>query len=272
MNFANKQFKIKIQGSTFSLSLDDSYIAKNVYKTDKYNPEIEGAHYHPIYEAFIIGGNAITFFSEGKKSEYKNGVLIVPPFIKHYAERLSDYRIMFSLKSAENLPNSLTFVPASKDIYMYAEKIEQNLLKKENLADEKAEALLKLIFCEIATTFLKKDKAYSTAKASYFEKIEKMLFDFHLDITLADVANELGLSKKQTSRIIKKNYNSSFAEMLRERRLDSAASLLINTNMTIAEIVERVNFPSESYFYNQFKKIYSKTPLEYRKSAIKNRI
>ena len=54
--------------------------------------------------------------------------------------------------------------------------------------------------------------------------------------------------------------------MLCERRLSVAASLLKNTDMSIAQIVEYINFPSESYFYARFKKAYGITPASYRKN------
>jgi len=108
------------------------------------------------------------------------------------------------------------------------------------------------------------------AFSNYLDKIENMLFDFQEDINLGTLAEKLGLSTRQTSRILRKNYNSTFSEMFCERRLDIAETLLRNTDMTVAEIVEYVNFPSESYFYARFKKRYKMTPTSYRETRLKN--
>lgn len=265
MNELSKIFKIKIGDKSLSVTLDGSFLAENIYKNANYEPKINGLHYHALYELFIIKDEGLTLFSENSEQTYKNCILIIPPFFKHYATRSNDHRIMISYKGENRQDTPLT-LKTNQNVNYYAEKIKENLFKQGNINNEITECFLKLIFCEIATeNNISRLESYTPKNESYFEKIEKILLDFGNDIKLEDVAKQLNLSKKQTARIIRKSYNTTFAEMLRERRLSAAAALLTNSDLSVSEIVERVNFPTESYFYNKFKEAYSKTPLNYRK-------
>lgn len=267
MDALSKIYKIKIGNKALSITLDNSYLAENIYIPDSYSVSTGEMHYHALYEMFLVGEDGITIFGEDYKKSFKNCILIVPPFFKHFTIRNTDHRITFSYKASKEVKAKPFALKLNDNINFYAEKIKDNLLKNGTLNEEKTECFLKLIFCEIANeNAINYDAKYTPKNESYLEKIEKVLLDFASNITLDNVAEELNLSKKQAARIIRKNYNATFAEMLRERRLSAAASLLANTDMTISEIVEQVNFPTECYFYNKFKEAYNMTPISYRKT------
>jgi AraC-like DNA-binding protein len=78
----------------------------------------------------------------------------------------------------------------------------------------------------------------------------------------------LGVCPRQASRIIKRNYGLTLAQLMEKKRLGIAKELLTATEMSISEIVEYVNFSSVSFFYCRFKKIYGITPAEYRKKHL----
>lgn len=270
MEIVSKSHKIKIGNKVLTLTLDNSYIAENAYMPSFYNPKINGTHYHALYELFIVGEEEVTICGEAYEESFKNCILVIPPLFKHYTIRKSGYQIKVACqRTTNNLETKPFGLKTNQNITTYAEKIAELLFKKSDINVEMAECFLKLILCEIALeNDIKKESSYTPKSESYFEQIEEVIFDTDIrsNITLGDVAERLNLSKKQTARIIRKNYNATFAEILRERRLTAAASLLINTDISISEIVERVNFPSESYFYNNFKKAYNITPLNYRKN------
>ena len=84
------------------------------------------------------------------------------------------------------------------------------------------------------------------------------------------MADKLGLSTRQTSRVIMKYYNSTLSELVTNQRLNVARHMLLSGEHSVSEIVEAVNFSSESYFYQQFKKKYGTTPRKYVKANRKN--
>ena len=158
-------------------------------------------------------------------------------------------------------------LPLNSCVIGYAQTIEKYFFDMGEYSEEVIELLLKLILLEALSAQSKGTKSNTIRNDSYLVKLEDILFDYQNDINLGIVAREFGLSTKQTSRIIRKNYGTTLSDMVRRKRLDVACALLKNTDMAISEIVTHINFPSVSVFYGQFKKTYGVTPLHYRKEA-----
>lgn len=82
----------------------------------------------------------------------------------------------------------------------------------------------------------------------------------------ADLANLLHVSQRQLTRIIRQLYNMSFREKVNEMRLQNAMDLLISTDLSVAEIAERLGYSSASNFSIFVKKQSGKTPSQIRNS------
>ncbi len=87
---------------------------------------------------------------------------------------------------------------------------------------------------------------------------------------LKDLSEKLHLSPQQTERLVKKLYGQSFREYLNFFKMRYAADLLLNTQMTSAEISSELGYSYPHSFLTAFKKQYGKTPLAYRKENSKN--
>ena len=83
-----------------------------------------------------------------------------------------------------------------------------------------------------------------------------------------DLAKELGFSRSQLLRKIKKTTGSSVNQFIREIRLKEAAKLLLNADFTASEVAYRVGFSSPSYFTKCFLEFYGVTPGEFKKSEV----
>ena len=94
--------------------------------------------------------------------------------------------------------------------------------------------------------------------------LEQMRARMEEDITLEGLAKEFGYSPYYLSKKFKKETGQSFKDCLKELRLERAKFLLKNTNTTILEISERLQFCSQSYFADSFRKEYGISPTEYR--------
>lgn len=277
MENISKIFKIKIKNVIVSVAMDGSYVADNIYNKKFYNT-LNGKHYHAWNEIFIADSEPILLYYKNKDNSFSNCILSIPPFVEHCTIRSSGYRITFSYKCIGSSQKQCFLdklfpsiepasVPCTPNIMKCAKEIEKIFFENNEYGDELIEAYLKIIFCELALMCKQGEKTEKfKSDDSYLDQIENVLFDFQSDINLSTLAEKMKLSAKQVSRIIRKNYNSTFSEMLCERRLNVAAELLANTDMTIADIVEYVNFPSERYFYARFKKLYNITPSVYRKN------
>ena len=59
-------------------------------------------------------------------------------------------------------------------------------------------------------------------------------------------------------------YGTTLSKLIADRKTSAAAMLLKNTDESVSEIIRKLNFGTECYFYSLFKKKYACTPLAYR--------
>lgn len=78
------------------------------------------------------------------------------------------------------------------------------------------------------------------------------------------LASELGVSRRQLERILRKTCGQSYRQRLTEVRMETACGLLLGTGLTVREISERVGYSSPSSFTVCFRRRKGMTPREYR--------
>lgn len=96
-------------------------------------------------------------------------------------------------------------------------------------------------------------RALEYTKSHYMEKVK-----------VDDLAAYLSISEGHFSRIFKQQMGYSFTKYLNQYRMDRAEEMLMNTNMKVYEIAERVGISDYGYFVQVFRKFKGKTPLEIR--------
>lgn len=87
--------------------------------------------------------------------------------------------------------------------------------------------------------------------AKAFLCIQKM---YPQDISLEDVAQQVGISPFYLSRLLKQELNETFVEILTKVRIGEALILLQDPKKTIRQIGEEVGYSNTTYFYKVFKK------------------
>ena len=78
------------------------------------------------------------------------------------------------------------------------------------------------------------------------------------------IAEKFGVSAAYVSSSVKELTGKTFKELLMEKRLTKAASMLKNTKLSVNSIIFAVGYENTSYFYRIFYEKYGKTPKEYR--------
>ena len=78
-------------------------------------------------------------------------------------------------------------------------------------------------------------------------------------------SERLQFSPRQTQRLLKNYYGSTFRQKKQEARLSAAVAMLQDSRRHIAEISEALDFSSPEHFSNAFKKAYGMSPSRYRK-------
>ena len=98
-------------------------------------------------------------------------------------------------------------------------------------------------------------RARDLADARYFEPLE-----------VGDLARAAGLSRAHFSREFRRAFGVSPHAYLLTRRLERAAALLRVSDRSVAEICMSVGLQSVGSFTTSFRRMFGKTPTEYRSS------
>jgi AraC-like DNA-binding protein len=78
-------------------------------------------------------------------------------------------------------------------------------------------------------------------------------------------ADKLCLTPKHLSKVVKENSGTSASDWIDNHVALEAKALLKSTNMTIQQISEELNFPSQSFFGKYFKRVVGVAPKEYKR-------
>ena len=89
--------------------------------------------------------------------------------------------------------------------------------------------------------------------------------EVHLEekLSLSVLAQQTGYTENYLSKKFKREMASTPIEYIRNQRLEHAALLLKTTQDDVQNISERLQFCSQSYFADHFRKRFRVTPTEY---------
>ncbi|TKG94190.1 helix-turn-helix domain-containing protein [Puteibacter caeruleilacunae] len=82
--------------------------------------------------------------------------------------------------------------------------------------------------------------------------------------SVAQFAEEMAFSKTKLYNYSKEHIGKSPIEYVRDLRIQRAGELLVDTELSVLEIMDMVGFESKPYFYKCFKHKYELTPVAYR--------
>ena len=170
------------------------------------------------------------------------------------------------------------FIPASKtlspDILKAANKplnnpaLEKQRANLPQLKPETRKAVFawgSLISMHIGNLIkLSSDSAYaeSTSRA---EKIKAFIDSrFKEQLSLGDLAKALLLCESRTSQLLQEYFGKSFPELLTERRMKHAQSLLSNSMFSVEVVAGNCGYSDPAYFHRVFKKHNGMTPTQFR--------
>lgn len=94
--------------------------------------------------------------------------------------------------------------------------------------------------------------------------------DYRKELSLKDISKDLFINPVYLGQLIKKETNSTFAELLNKQRIKAAQQLLLSTNDSIEDICYTVGYSNVGYFYKVFRKLCGKSPKAYRKQVEMN--
>ena len=88
--------------------------------------------------------------------------------------------------------------------------------------------------------------------------------NYSKDISIQDVANDIGYDYHYLSNLLKKHLNTTFRAVLNEYRISHAKYLLTSSNNSVSEISRECGYDSICSFNRNFRQLTGTTPSEYR--------
>ena len=90
----------------------------------------------------------------------------------------------------------------------------------------------------------------------------------HMDrrVTIEELAHRYLINPTTLKTVFKEVYGSSLAAHMKELRMERAAALLRETDLSVAEIAGQVGYESQSKFTAAFKEQFGQLPKEYRRN------
>lgn len=152
--------------------------------------------------------------------------------------------------------------------YIWSLREQSNLITKISKCNESKVAKKYHLKDNTIIDELEENKASTGVRAVEQAKIY-IKENFNRNITLREVSDEVYLSQNYFSELFKKEIGEGFYEYLSKYRIKRAKEMLLNSNMKIYEIANRVGYKDSITFCRVFKKITGTTPNNYRNDKIK---
>ncbi len=108
---------------------------------------------------------------------------------------------------------------------------------------------------------------YSPQQLETIRQVHDLLTE-NLDrrFTIEELSRRFLINPSSLKEMFKGVYGKSLAAHIKEHRMELAARLLSETELSIAEIAERVGYESQSKFSAEFRKTYGRLPSEHRRN------
>jgi AraC-like DNA-binding protein len=89
--------------------------------------------------------------------------------------------------------------------------------------------------------------------------------DFRGQLSLDDVAREVGRSPRHLSRLVRQLTGATVLHLIDERRMEEARRLLLESAHTVETISDRVGYQDTGYFRKRFRRAHGNSPAEWRR-------
>ncbi len=239
------------------------------------------AHSHAEYELFVIEGGILTLDTPAGPLRFSAGELaLVPPHLLHTISLSDEAAVYGSCHFRLSRP---TGGRALRGVWHRLERMlptgcvlrsapPPGTARRLALALEEGGlhpllALFELLLSLSESEAQKEPEREETRREAdlLYELNEVIGGRFMEPLTAAEVASLLFVSERKLSRLVQRHYGRSFHQILREKRIATAKSLLGTTDLSVEEIAGTVGYSSKVSLYTEFKKQYGTSPARYRR-------
>lgn len=278
---------------TFSIGKYMITILKFTYECQTWNTPSH-SHSSNSYELhYIPQGKGTLISSQKSYSLYPNVLYTTGPHIEHQqypdpADPTYEYCIYLRIEEThakqrkkntdhENIMDLFLNYPFwygtdHADLPVTLEQIHQEIFDPKPAAALMLEALFIQFMVKVLRNYKPASKAAITSIPIPLIKAYILIEDSFLleydTITLEELSHRLGLSTRQTSRILFDRYGQNFVQKRTEARMAAAVTFLKENKLSISEIASRLGYSCPSHFHAAFKKYYQMTTTEYKNRCL----
>ena len=248
-------------------------------------------HTHVSSEFFVCERGEITIkIPTGNIVLQSGDCAIIPPGIRHYRSKIDSppdsvgYTVSFlchkrNVREGEDLYKMIAPFVSGRQIVIFRNRPEicesvARIVRKTN--NNNVLTVMSMVELLIKVSELPYHKVEpienETATEPQSNDIQRMMkldqlinVFFMRDLTVEEVASHLYISSRQLDRIVRKRYGKTLHCVIIDKRIDTAAEMLLSTDMTVDNIGVAVGFGSKAGFYREFSKRHEMTPAEFRR-------
>ena len=278
---------------TFSIGQYQIHILKFTYECQTWNTP---SHMHSSnsYEIHYIPKGKGTLISNQCSYElYPNILYTTGPHVEHQQYSDSDdptFEYCIYLEIAESHNSSHKGTTRQKHImdtflrypFWYGKDCADLPITLEQIHAEfsnpgpAASIMLQALFMQFLVKILRNYEPATNAAITYipiplikaYILIEDSFLLEYNTITLEELANRLGLSTRQTRRILFDQYGQNFLQKRTEARMCAAVTLLKENKYSLSEIASKLGYSCPNHFHTAFKKYYHMTATEYKRTVL----
>lgn len=225
------------------------------------------SHSHEYYHLLCICSGQMEFTAGGAQHLLRGGdVIIVPRDTEHsfrncFASEVIYYEIKFSVLSAaltQYLCASPLCLHGDAFAYSLTEHVAQEYLRCRARRDESAAgALSTLLYHVTSDSRLVREGEPEIIDTADYTPLTKKVIDFltanyHLPLTLDDVAADAGVSKNYLCNAFKRSTGVTILECLNVIRIRKAAELIVYSDLSLAQVAKMCGYVSASHFNRVF--------------------
>lgn len=239
------------------------------------------AHSHPYYHMFFVQTGVSNFVVNNKEYVLQAGqTLLVPRQVEHSYSNKQDatmeyLEIKFTLSQETKDTQFLStepFITENPLAGMLFTQILKEYSDLEGLADKAAASYLDSIL-HILTEKQRysKQRQYRFIDASSYNPLSQSIIrylekHFAQDLTLDELAEELGYNKSYLCVAFKKDTQTTILDFLNMIRIRRAAELIVYSDHSLTQVADMCGFASDSHFNRVFVKYVGTTPGQCRRA------
>lgn len=174
---------------------------------------------------------------------------------------LYDFLLKSPIKANEK-QNFLIFrTGKSKKIARIMDEIIEEYFLKKEFSDTIIKSYLHILVTNLVRDYqFVEQEPQSKTRKIVIEILDEIDKEFNT-ITLQKIASKYGYNKNYLSNLFKKEVGKPFSEVVIQKKMTQAHTLIMSTSLPISKIVEAVGISNKSFFYKKYYDFYKEKPL-----------